>query len=154
MAAFYLDTSAVLKRYTQERGTAWLQRLTDPRARHLLYTVRLTGPEMIAAVYRKARMGEIGLVDARNAANAFRQHWRHEYAIIEVSVATADRAMNIAEQHSLRGYDAVHLAATLEMQVERARRGMPPLTFISADAEQLRAAVAEGLPVDDPNVHP
>jgi predicted nucleic acid-binding protein len=32
MAVYYLDTSALVKRYAQERGTAWILRLTDVTA--------------------------------------------------------------------------------------------------------------------------
>ena len=33
--------------------------LIDPAESHTLYTVRLTGPEMVAALGRKERMGEL-----------------------------------------------------------------------------------------------
>ena len=154
MPAYYLDTSALLKRYAQERGSSWVLQLTDPTARNPLYTVRLTGPEMVAAIVRKASIGAMTLPDAQHAALLFRVDWQHEYHIIEVDVSVADRAMDIAERYSLRGYDAVHLAAALEANAARVRRGLSTLTFISADIEQLRAAMAEGLPVDDPNNHP
>ena len=32
MPVYYLDTSALPKRYAQERGTAWIQHITDPVA--------------------------------------------------------------------------------------------------------------------------
>jgi uncharacterized protein len=57
MAVYYLDTSALVKRYAQKRGTAWMLSLTDVTAEHDLYTVRVTGPEMIAALFRKVRTG-------------------------------------------------------------------------------------------------
>ena len=31
---------------------------------------------------------------------------------------------------------------------------LPPLTFVSADEDQLQAAVAEGLAVENPNLQP
>ena len=58
MQAYYLDTSALIKRYAREEGTAWMTTLTDPVQAHDLYTVRLTGPEMIAALFRKTRTGQ------------------------------------------------------------------------------------------------
>lgn len=59
MAVYYLDTSALVKRYALESGTTWIASLTDPAVGHDIYTVRLTGPEMVAALFRKARTGEI-----------------------------------------------------------------------------------------------
>jgi predicted nucleic acid-binding protein len=151
---FYLDTSALIKRYIQERGTVWIQQLTDPAVGHLFFTVRLTGPEMIAAIYRRVNVGASTLADAQRAATTFRLDWQHEYQIVEVSASTASSAMSLAERHLLRGYDAVHLAAALEVQGLQRATGQPPLTFVSADLAQLRAAMAEGLPVDDPNNYP
>jgi uncharacterized protein len=49
----------------------------------------------------------------------------------------------------LRGYDAVQLAAALEIHSQA-----PSLTLISADTGPNAAAMAEGLLVDDPNRHP
>jgi hypothetical protein len=49
----------------------------------------------------------------------------------------------------LRGYDAVQLAAALEVHSHA-----PSLTLLSADAGLNAAGAAEGLAVDDPNNHP
>jgi len=51
MAAYYFDTSALVKRYAQETGTVWVRNLTNVVAKHDIYTVRLTGAEMIAAFF-------------------------------------------------------------------------------------------------------
>jgi len=45
VAGYYLDTSALVKHYAQERGTVWVRTLTDLTPGHALYTVRLTGAE-------------------------------------------------------------------------------------------------------------
>ena len=66
----------------------------------------------------------------------------------------ADRAMDLAEAHGPRGYDAVHLAASLEVQAGRRGRHGAPLAFVSADIGQLQAAAAEGLAVENPTVYP
>jgi hypothetical protein len=58
-------------------------------------------------------------------------------------------AASLARRHALRGYDAVQLAAALEIH-SRA----PSLTLLSADADLNAAATAEGLAADDPNLHP
>lgn len=39
MAAYFLDTSTVVKRYVHETGTAWVQALTDPAIPDSLPTV-------------------------------------------------------------------------------------------------------------------
>jgi hypothetical protein len=62
--------------------------------------------------------------------------------------------MLLAEKHGLRGYDAMQLAASLEVHVRYVAAGLPAVTCVSADTELNAAAIAEGLPIDDPNAHP
>jgi uncharacterized protein len=123
MTVYYLDTSALVKRYAQAKGTAGILSLTDRGAGHDLYTVRLTGPEMIAALYRKARTGDVALAEAARSAGIFRSDRQEQYQIVELSPELAERAMNLAERHGLRGYDSVHLAAALELQEVRQEMG-------------------------------
>ena len=61
--------------------------------------------------------------------------------------------MRLAEKHGLRGYDAVHLAAAVMLQIVRVEMELPPMAFVSADDDLNAAAQEEGLSVDDPNTH-
>ncbi|MEA3349615.1 MAG: type II toxin-antitoxin system VapC family toxin [Chloroflexota bacterium] len=151
--AYYLDTSALVKRYAQETGTSWVINLTDPAAGHDIYIVRIAGPELIAALFRKVRTREISQVDAGRAAANFKIDFRAQYQITEVTTSLANRAMELAEKHGLRGYDAVHLAAAVELHTVRERMKLFPLVFISADNDLNMAAHAEELVTDDPNTY-
>ncbi|MCA1597689.1 MAG: type II toxin-antitoxin system VapC family toxin [Chloroflexi bacterium] len=153
MAAYYLDTSALVKRYVTERGSSWVEALVVPDE-HDLYTGRLTAVEMIAALSRKARTGGTTPAEAAHGIHTFRHDWPRDYLILEITPQVADRAMDLAEAHGLRGYDAVHLGAALDLHEERRTAGLPTLIFVSADNDQRQAAAAEGLPVEDPNAHP
>jgi len=154
VAVYYLDTSALVKRYAHEQGSAWLLALTDPGQRHDLYTVRLTAPELVAALFRKARTGNISTADAASAAQIFRLDWRHGYFVLDATGPVTERAMDLAATHGIRGYDAVHLAAALTMQDRRLAMNLAPLTFISADDDQRGVASIAGLLVDNPNAYP
>lgn len=153
MAAYYLDTSALVKRYAMEPGTNWIEDLTDPKSGHDIYTVILTGAEMIAALFRKARTLDIAQPEAIRAAHNFRPDWQTHYQIIEIIPSTVERAMDLIERHGLRGYDAVHIASALAIHAARATAGLGTLTFISSDMGQLGAAALEGLVVDNPASH-
>jgi len=153
VAVYYLDTSALVKRYIQEAGTTWLIDITDPVANHDLYIVRITGPEMIAAFFRKVRMQEMTNADASRATANFKTDFANQYQIVEITSDLADRAMNLAQQYGLRGYDAVQLAAASELHTVRNSMGLPPLTFISADNNLNTAARADGMMTEDPNGH-
>jgi hypothetical protein len=50
MGVFFLDTSAVIKRYVQETRTVWMQSLTSPAAGHLHCLARVTRGETVAAI--------------------------------------------------------------------------------------------------------
>jgi hypothetical protein len=60
--------------------------------------------------------------------------------------------MALAESHAIRGYDAVQLAAAMEIAAASLATGTI-LTLVSADTALNAAAVAEGLTVEDPNTH-
>ncbi len=149
MPADFLDTSTVVKRYAQEIGTVWVQAPAAPAARHLLTVVRITLAETVAAVTRKERAGFITAQDAANALNDFHVDFAHQYVIVEVPAGLVDQGATLARRHALRGYDAVQLAAALQVHSQ-----IPSLTLLSADASLNTAAMAEGPSVDDPNNHP
>jgi predicted nucleic acid-binding protein len=149
VAAYFLDTSAVLKRYVQETGTAWMQALAAPTLGHSLFVVRITLAEAVAAITRRERGGSITPKHAATAAADFQLDFGHQYRVVEVSAGLVARAAFLARNHALRGYDAVQLAAALEVHSQ-----IPSLTLLSADADLNAAALAQLLLVDDPNSHP
>ncbi len=149
MAAFFLDTSTVLKRYVQETGTAWVQALAAPTVRHSLFVVRITLAETVAAITRRERGGSITPQDAATAVADFQLDFARQYRVVEVSAGLVAQAATLARRHALRGYDAVQLVAALEIHATDSS-----LTLLSADAELNTAATAEGLAVEDPNSHP
>ena len=149
MAAFFLDTSTVLKRYVQETGTAWVQALP----------LRLSGIRYLSCGSRwprrspPSRGGSVAAPimpqDAATAVADFQLDFARQYRVVEVSAGLVAQAATLARRHALRGYDAVQLAAALEIHATD-----PSLTLLSADAELNTAATAEGLSVEDPNSHP
>jgi uncharacterized protein len=149
VAAFFLDTSTLIKRYVQETGTVWVQALAAPSARHSLFVVRITQAESVAAITRRERGGSLTPQDAATAVADFQLDFARQYRIVEVSIGLVTQAATLARQYGLRGYDAVQLAAVLEIHATD-----PSLTLLSADTELNAAALGEGLTVDDPNSHP
>ena len=57
MAVFFFDSSALVKRYAKEPGSAWVRGLTQPKAAHTLYIARITAIEITSAITRKLRGG-------------------------------------------------------------------------------------------------
>jgi uncharacterized protein len=153
MAAFIFDASGIVKRYLTEIGSGWVQGLTDPNAAHEIFLMRLTRVEIVAAITRRGRGGRVAAAVPALLAQ-FRHDAAHQYTILEIAPAVLADAERLAETYGLRAYDAVQLAATADLHRDRPTHGLSRLTLISADQELNAAAIAEGIDVDDPNLHP
>lgn len=153
MSTYYLDTSALVKGYAYETGSSWMRDILHTPQTHSFYTVRLAGPEMIAALYRKVRTRELSRSVAARLTQEFKTDWKRRYRILEIDAEVGNRAMELTEKHSLRGYDAVHLAAALLLHETRRAAHLLDMIFLVADDDLLQAAKAEGLSTDNPNHH-
>jgi len=153
LAVYFFDSSAIVKHYVQEAGTQWIRNLINPSAGNDFYLARITGVEVVSAITRRQRDGTMNVTDATLALTQFRMDFDSEYQVIEITPALLTRAMSLAETHALRAYDAVQLAAASAVNDFCTAAGLPSLTLISADAALNSAATAEGLIVDDPNIH-
>jgi predicted nucleic acid-binding protein len=151
---YFAETSALAKRYIRETGSDWLRDLLNRTTGAEVFIVRVAAVELVAAVTRRERGGSLTAANAAIARTAVRRDVGAEYQVVEVSEQLVERAMGLAEAHGLRAYDAVHLAAALEVNSLLVAGGLPPLVLISADVELNAAATAMGLSVEDPNLHP
>lgn len=55
MAAYFFDSSALVKRYARETGTSWMLSLFRRVAGNTLYAARITRVEVMAALAHKQR---------------------------------------------------------------------------------------------------
>lgn len=115
MAVYFFDTSALVKRYLTEVGSAWVSGLTDPTAGHLIYVSRLTAVEIVSAVVRRQRGGLLPAADCAPIVSELRQHLAQQYRVEHVVPHLLDDAMSLAESHFLRAGDAVQLATVLAL---------------------------------------
>ena len=153
MAAFYCDSSAIVKRYIAETGSGWLLATTSPASGNFVYVARIAFVEVISAITRREKGNHISTNDADNARLTFEQDYLNEFLKVEISEALINEAANLVKKYALRGYDAIQLAAALETENERIALGLSSLTLLSADTDLNAAAVSEGLMVDNPNNH-
>lgn len=112
----YLDTSALVKLYVEEAGTKDVVTWVDEAA--VIATCRIAYAESRAAFARLRREG--GLTDTlwrRTVAN-LDDDWAR-FAIVEVTDGLVRNAGRLADRYALRGFDAVHLAAALELKTDR-----------------------------------
>jgi uncharacterized protein len=153
VAAYFFDSSALVKRYVNEKGSAWVSATVNPVGGPRVYVAAVTGVEVVAAIARKLKGNLVSRLDAATAVSRFHYDFANEYRIIDISDTVISRSMALAEMHALRGYDAVQLGAALEINGRRISLGATPLKLVASDSELLTAASAEHLPTDDPNLH-
>lgn len=154
MPAYYLESSALVKRYSIEKGSKFIVKLMQPSVGNRLYSVKITEVEVCAALMRKRKGLRMTTAGATKSISRFRRNFAARFVQSDVSGSILNEAIRLTDLYILRGYDAVQLAAALEANAERALRGLSSLVFISADAELNTAAQAEGLIVENPNNYP
>jgi uncharacterized protein len=153
VSIYYLDASAVVKRYVNEVGSNWVRAAVSPTSTSLLFTSRMTLAEVISAFARRLREGSLTSAEFGLVRDIFNGDCLKEYQVMPPTVAVVELACVLLERYPLRAYDATHLATALTAQQFLASQGYPSLVFLSADDRLIHAARAEGLAVDNPNLH-
>jgi len=154
MPAFFLDTSALAKRYVIEAGSGWVTALTEPASRNSCWISSVTPVELLAGFYRRVRVGALTLAQAQTAEKVFRHELATHFLLVDLNAIILQEAMRLVGIHPLRAYDALQLAVALDLKNRRSGSGLDSPTFVSADLNLNTAAAAEGLSVEDPNRFP
>lgn len=129
----YLDTSAMMRLYTNEPKRSDV--LAEQAAAGGVIAHSITYVEMRAALAGRRARKLISKAAYTQALTAFESDWA-TMASIAVNDDLLRRAGDLAEQHRLRAYDAVHLAAAAKI----APLGLRFMTFdqkLQAVAEQV-----------------
>ena len=151
--AYFVDSSALVKRYVRETGTAWVRGITRRRSSADLFIALITAVEVTSAIARR-RGATLSAAQASSLLSRFRKHLAGRYLPSQITPALVSEAMTLANRHRLRAYDAVQLATALDLYRDWSANRLGTFVFVSADRDLNAAATAEGLTVDDPNAHP
>ncbi|MEE8224424.1 MAG: type II toxin-antitoxin system VapC family toxin [candidate division NC10 bacterium] len=151
MPAYFLDASALVKAYTHEPGSRWVRQVLG-RSATRAFISPLSGAEVLAAIARKERLGELDLATRDRVAAAFRKDYRRRFAHTALTASVIEKAMTLVLGHPLRGYDAVQLASALLLPAASSQ--LRSLLFVSADSALLRVARQMGLAPENPLDHP
>ena len=155
MSDYYLDASALAKRYVSEPGSAWVLHIADPTAGHTILLSEITLAEVAAALAAKQRAPKGLTVEERNRAlSRFLQECDEHYLLLKVDRSVIDLAVEFIQRHVLRGYDAVQLAAAWLANGDFLAAGRTPLIFVASDQDLLTAAQEEHLIIQNPLDYP
>lgn len=149
MPTFFVDSSALVKRYRREEGSQRVSELLDGAEQLLI--ARLTIVEVSSALVRRARTTRMSPEELRTAIVTLDDDLIRSFDVIELDEPVMEHAVAMARKHGLRGADAIQLACVLLSRPE------PPASaefyLVSADDELNAAAAAEGLQVENPSLH-
>jgi len=136
----FWDTSALVPLVVEEATSAACRRLL--RSREGIGAWALTRTEMVSAVWRRAREGDLRSTDVPRALSRIGQLAAAWTEVTDVDVVR-DRAERLLAVHALRSAEALQLAAALVLVRERSRGR----DFLVADGALATAAVTEGFNV-------
>lgn len=136
MSLAYFDTSALVKNYVQEAGSA--------RARALLRSYSflssaITPVELMSALMRKHLTGELDLQDLPRILARIRED-RPYWKLLDVSASVLNDGEELVRKTQMRTLDAIHLASFMVFRSALGSAG----AFITADGRQRDAATHLG----------
>lgn len=137
----YLDTSALVKLWSEEKGSEPVRELV--RTATVLGTSVVSYAETRAAFARTLREGRWTQAEHDGAVRDLEQRWPR-FMRVRVSNILAFEAGELAQRHRLRGFDAIHLASALRI---RERLDVERLRFVCFDERLGEGAKAAGLEV-------
>ena len=130
----YLDTSSLVKLYVTEPHSGLVRAWVEEA--EIIATCRVAYPEMMSALNRRFKAGDIEKQGYNMLVKAFSGEWQR-FAVIDFDEIAAGR---LVAAYGLRGFDAVHLSAA---ELLRSSGKVPNVAFSSFDEKLNSAAVAE-----------
>lgn len=145
---YLVDTSALLKRYVNEAGSAYVRGLFET-AGALFYQTFLTPLEINSALYRQHRAGNLSAEELSFLLKSYAAHSHEEYLLVPYSESLVELAGKILARHPLRTLDAVQLAGALWLR-DKLPSDAPSLIFLSSDDRLVISARQEHLQAENP----
>jgi uncharacterized protein len=115
VSLYYLDSSAIVKFYIAESGSEWVRDIFISSNTEILYTTILSRVEVLAALARRMRTGDLDKQDFEKQGAHFERDFNNFFAPVAVSEPVINTASQLLRKHNLRGYDALQLASAYEM---------------------------------------
>ena len=137
----YLDTSSLVKLYITESHSGLVRAWVDEA--EIIATCRVAYPEMMSALNRRFKAGDLEKRDYDLLVKAFSGDWQR-FAVIDFDEIVAGR---LAAAYGLRGFDAVHLSSA---GLLRSLGNAAAVAFSSFDEKLNSAAAAEKFTVLHP----
>jgi len=143
--SYYMDSSALVKRYHYEIGTEKVDEIIDEMNGEEIFISSVTLIEIIATLRRKVKERKITKSRFLKLKSAFLYDVERRYTLIPLDDSLLTDALNIAEKYGTKSLDALQLASALKTKPVH-----PEIIFVSADKQLLKYAEKEGFKILNP----
>src|SRR5579884_1594847 len=143
--SFYLDASALAKRYVPEKGSAQIHTLLATVPGQRLFLLNVTAAEVVSILVRKRNAGMISVAYCGQALAEFESEIVRAKDIRKLSATNrlVFSCFSLINAHSINSTDAATLKSALTV-ARRLRAAGDDLVLVASDQRLLRAAQAEG----------
>ena len=151
MNRFYLDASALVKRYLVETGSPLVSALFQGASPERMMALLIGAGEVLSVLTRRRNAGQISHASyARSVVQLETEVIRSRaFTLLTAADPMVHASFPLIERHAINSNDALVLRSALDEALTLRAAG-DDLVLLAADARLLRAASAEGLAVFSP----
>lgn len=139
METYFFDTSALVKRYHEERGTERVDEILDEEETDILIT-SLTIIETVSAFRRKYNRGDVSESEMNQLMSVFFREALDDFVIVPLEESLLTFSFDLVLEDDLRTLDSLQLSAGLSLDAE-----VEGLQFVTADDDLAGIAREHGL---------
>lgn len=145
MARLFFDTSALVKRYYEESGTAVVDDLVEDPDHEVVIT-SLSIIETVSAFRRKQNRDDLDADRVSTLLSGFFEEALSEFVVLPMDESYHQFSFDLVLEVDLRTLDSLQLSAALSTVTESSAP-----TFVSADVDLLAVAADRGLETLNPD---
>jgi predicted nucleic acid-binding protein len=144
--SFYMDASALAKRYIPEKGNELVDEILDKVPSSRIQFLNIGAGEILSILVRRRNAGTLSIPNFEQAAASFNTEIVRSGAVKRVPVTSRliIGSFPLIVAHSVNSTDALTLKSALAI-TRRLRRAGDDLVLVASDQRLLRAAQAESL---------
>ncbi len=142
----YFGSSALVKNYVLEDGSSMVAKLVLENSNKA--TSKLTYAEMLSALVRRTRSGDLSVQKMREVIHKFEDDW-NSLLIVDLHSDLLPMIKKVIEKHQLKAADSIHLASAMWLKTSLKE----DIVFASSDLNLLKAARVERLSPINPQKH-
>ncbi len=141
---YFMDSSALVKRYHQEIGTEVIDNIIETNYEQIFIS-SIALIEIIATLRRKVKERKISKNRFIKLKSAFLYDVEKRYTLIPLDDSVLADALHIAEKRGCKSLDSLQLASAIKTKLIDEK-----IIFVCADKQLLKYAKNEGFEVINP----